>query len=76
MFDFGGTKPFKDYTIFILILQKKKKKIYIYIYIYIIQKQIQNIFLLFLLCKINKVSILSDKTRSKIIGEKNTFFYL
>jgi len=48
MFDFGGTKPFKDYTIFMLILQKKT---------YIIQKQIQNIFLLFLLCENNKVSI-------------------
>jgi hypothetical protein len=49
MFDFGGTKPFKDYTIFMLILQKKKT--------YIIQKQIQNIFLLFLLFENNKVSI-------------------
>lgn len=59
MFDFGGTKPFKDYTIFMLILQKKKT--------YIIQKQIQNIFYCFYYLKITKYQYLSDKTRLKII---------
>lgn len=74
MFDFGGTKPFKDYTIFMLILQKKKHISY--------KNKFKIFFYCFYYLKITKYQYLSDKTRLKIIlllclllgKKKNTFF--